>query len=250
VIRLHWTNDEILRLMALRISTFFKLPYSREGIRQLSQNQITRDILSLVMEPKFHGQGKWENERIHRVLLSLCRARPRDLVKLLHGAAREAAERSAGKITTQDFSRSFPRYSEERLQDLFNEFRSEMPNIEQFIMQFKPTKRQKTTAENYQYTTDQIILRIKYARQSVPLRFTSGRQVTDKSLLTFIYKIDFVVARFDRDGHIEWRFFDQSRFLAHEHADFGNAWEVHPAYRWALQPNDVQTVINTISLPN
>ena len=85
----------------------------------------------------------------------------------------------------------------------------------------------------------------------LPLRILVGHKGVGKSaLLRHAYKIDFVVARFDRDGHIEWRFFDQSRFLAHEHADFGNAWEVHPAYRWALQPNDVQTVINTISLPN
>jgi hypothetical protein len=249
IIRLHWTNDEILRLMAFRIATYFKLSFDRSQIAGLSQNQITQQILSWVMEPKFHGRGKWENERVHRVIMSLCRARPRDLIKLLHGAARRAAEKGASKIATQHLLDSFEPYSEERLQDLFNEFRSEVSNIDKFIMQFKPTKMQRTTKENYHYTNDQIISRIKQARSSAPVRFASGRIVTDKAVLTFLYKIDFVIARFDKADGVEWRFYDQGRFLAHEATDFGNSWEIHPAYRWALQPNDVQGVIDTVALP-
>jgi hypothetical protein len=236
--------------MAFRISTYFKLPYTRESIATLSQNAINREILSHAMEPKFHGRGKWEHERTHRVIMSLCRARPRDLVKLLHGAARKAAEKGAAKIATQHFLDSFEAYSEERLQDLFNEFRSEVSNIDKFIMQFKPTKLQRTTKENYHYTNDQIIIRIKQARASAPIRFASGRIVTDRAVLTFLYKIDFVLARFEEQGVVKWRFYDQGRFLAHEATDFGNSWEIHPAYRWALQPHDVQGVIDTVTIPN
>lgn len=250
IIRLSWTNDEILRLMAFRISTYFKLSYNRQQIDDMSQNEITRNILIYVMEPKFQGRGKWENERVHRVIMSLCRARPRDLVKLLHGAARRAAVRGASKISTQDFQGSFETYSDERLQDLFNEFRSEVPNIDKFIMQFKPSRFQKTTKENYHYTNDQIIKKIKSARAAAPVHFSSGRVVTDKALLTFLYKIDFVIARFNESDKAVWKFFDKGRFLAHESADFGNSWEVHPAYRWALQPNDIQGVIDTVSLPD
>lgn len=250
IIRLNWTNDEILRLMAYRISTYMNLGFKRDAIRAMTQNQINRDILSSVMEPKFQGRGKWENERVHRVIMSLCRARPRDLIKLLHGAARRAAEGGGKIITSQNFIESFERYSEERLQDLFNEFKSELPNIANFIIQFKPTKLQRTTKENYHYTNDQIITRIKQARQAAPVSFVSGRVVTDKSLLTFLYKIDFLIARFDELGGVKWRYYDQGRFLAHEATDFGNSWEIHPAYRWALQPNDIQGVINTVALPD
>ncbi|RXZ64544.1 P-loop ATPase, Sll1717 family [Pelagerythrobacter rhizovicinus] len=248
IIRLKWTNDEILRLMAFRISTFLKLPYSRTAIAAMSQNAINRDVLSHVMEPKFHGRGKWENERTHRVMMSLCRARPRDLVKLLHGAARKAAEKGLSVISTQNFLDSFEPYSEERLQDLFNEFKSEVSNISNFIMQFKPTKVQRTAKENYHYSNDQMIVRIKQARAAAPIRFASGRIVTDRAVLTFLYKIDFIVARFDECGVAKWRFYDQGRFLAHEATEFGNSWEVHPAYRWALQPHDVQGVIDTVAV--
>jgi len=28
--------------------------------------------------------------------------------------------------------------------------------------------------------------------------------------------------------------------------DFGLEWEIHPAYRWAIQPNDIQDVIDSL----
>lgn len=248
VIRLFWSNDEILRLMAFRIATYFKLPYNKDSIASFRQKDISTQILSQVMEPRFQGRGKWSNEMVHRVIMSLCRARPRDLVKLLHGAARKAAARGADKITTFDFIQSFESYSEERLQDLFNEFSSEVPNLDKFIMQFRPTKNQKTAKENYHYTNDKIITKIKAAKAASPILFKSGRVVTDKAILTFLYKIDFIIARFDDETGIKWRYYDQGRFLAHEATDFGNSWEVHPAYRWALQPNDVNAVIDTVGL--
>lgn len=248
IIRLTWNNDDILKLIAFRISTFFQMDATRDKVFAMTQNQISRDILSKVMDEKFQGRGKWSNERIHRILMSLCRKRPRDLVKMLHAAARRTADRGGSKISTLDFQNSFEEYSEGRLQDLFNEFRSEVANIDQFIMQFRPTKYQRTTAENYHYTNDAIITRIKNAKGSVPIRFSSGRPVTDKAILTFLYKIDFIIAKFNSESGADWKYFDQSRFLAHEYADFGNSWEVHPAYRWALQPNDVQGVIDNIAL--
>ena len=248
IIRLFWDNDQILRLMAYRISTYFELPYSKDSIANFRQKDISTQILSKVMVPKFQGQGKWSNEMVHRVIMSLCRARPRDLVKLLHGAARKAAARGASQISSHDLMQSFEPYSEERLQDLFNEFSSEVPNIDKFIMQFRPTKTQKTTKENYHYTTDKLISKIKEAKRSAPILFKSGRTASDKAVLTFLYKIDFIIARFNDENGPNWRYYDQGRFLAHEATDFGNSWEIHPAYRWALQPNDLNKVIDTIAL--
>lgn len=247
VIRLMWENDDILRLVALRISTYFKLGISWEKIQQYRQIDIATNILSKAMESRFHGRGKWGDKSVHTILMSLCRKRPRDLIKLLHGAARNTAQRRGNKISTQDFIRSFPSYSEERLQDLFNEFKSEVPEVERFLMQFRQTKTERYKKEAFNYTTDLIITKIKNIRGSVPFRFNSGRVVTEKAILGFLYKIDFLIARMNRDDRPDWKYFDQSRFLAHEFTDFGNNWEVHPAYRWALEPNDVNAVIDSIS---
>ena len=208
VIRLNWDNDQIWRLMSKRISTYFGGILTEHQLETLRQRQLTESVWTKVMEPIFQGRGKWENRPVQTVILSLCRARPRDLIKLMHGAAKAAARHSRSKISTVDLLSVFPGYSEERLQDLTNEFRSEIPNIQDFLLQFRPTKAQRTTAENFLYTNDQIMTRIKRARQSVPVRFASGRLVTDKAILTFLYKIDFLIARFELPEGPSWKYFD------------------------------------------
>ena len=58
--------------------------------------------------------------------------------------------------------------------------------------------------------------------------------------------MDFITARRVIDGIIERKYFDQARFLANEFVDFGYDWEIHPAYRWALQPQNVSDVLDSI----
>ncbi len=242
VVWLSWTNHEILAVIAKRIETFFGSTIDQEGIIKLNQTDMSRNILSKVITPTFEGQGHWSKRPIHNVLLSLTRKRPRDLVKLLHGAARNAFVHDNTRISTQNLEAAFEPYSSERLQDTINEFRSELPQIEQLLIGMRPTKRQRRTSENYLYTTDQLILKMKEVIGHSNLFYTNRKQVSPKSLIQFLHKIDFITARKDLDDRIERKYFDQNRFLANEFTDFGYDWEVHPAYRWALQPQDVHDI--------
>ncbi|WP_245324646.1 AAA family ATPase [Bradyrhizobium sp. AT1] len=147
VIWIKWNNDEILRLAAKRIQTFFKVEVDEKALKALQQPQITQTILSKVIDPVFRGKGHWDNRPIHNVLLSLTRARPRDLVKLFHGAARRAQSRNHQIISSEDLDDSFQSYSQERLQDIINEFRTELPQIENLLLNMRPTKKQYRTAE-------------------------------------------------------------------------------------------------------
>jgi hypothetical protein len=90
VIWLKWSNDDILRIVAMRIQTYFDPAATQEKLRGVKQQYITDNILSKVIEPRFAGLGHWSDRQMHSVLLSLTRARPRDIVKLLHGAAKRA----------------------------------------------------------------------------------------------------------------------------------------------------------------
>jgi hypothetical protein len=191
--------------------------------------------------------GHWSDRPIHNVLLSLTRQRPRDLVKLMHGAAKLAAIKRNQIISSTNLEDSFEEYSNELLQDIINEFRSELPQIERLLLGMKPTKRQRTAAESYLFTNDALSKKLSDIMDHVTLRFTNGRPVSGRSLTQFLYKIDFITARKTMpDGTIERRYFDRSRFLANEFADFGFDWEIHPAYRWALQPQDIQDVIDSL----
>lgn len=246
IIRLQWTNDEILRMISLRILTYFNEKRSEFDLNNLSQARISKEILAKVIEPIYHGRGNWEEVPVSVPLMSLCRKRPRDLVKLLHGSAKFASHNKNGIITNNDLTQAFENYSDERLQDLINEFKSELPNIENLLLRFKPTKSEKNLNQSFLFTTDELVKRIKNIRQQVPIRFNSNKPVTDQSVIVFLYKIDFLIARIDNGPKPKWTYFDQRRLLANDSIDFGYRWEIHPAYRWALQPNDLQTIIDSL----
>lgn len=247
VIWMRWSGHEILCLMAQRISSYFHdESYSQSELYKKEQSWITSNILSKVITPSFHGLGHWENRPIHNVLLSLTRSRPRDLVKLFHGAARNAYRSNQEIITTKNLQDSFESYSNERLQDIINEFKSELPSIEMLLKSMKPNKKERRTSFGYLYTMAGLSTKINNIRGNINFNFTNGHQISTKSIIQFLYKIDFITARKDTEQGIERKYFDQSRFLAGEVVDYGFSWEIHPAYRWALQPADVGKVLDSI----
>ncbi len=81
VIWYSWINHEILALLVKRIETFFGR-HADESVLLRMKQEVLAQYLTPVMSPRFLGKGKWENAPIHRILMSLIRKRPRDLVKL------------------------------------------------------------------------------------------------------------------------------------------------------------------------
>ena len=153
VIWLRWTNDEVLRVVAKRIATFFKSDISQAQIEKMDQISISRTILSKVIDPEFKGKGHWDSRPIHNVLLSLTRARPRDLVKLFQLAAKRTHSKGATIIASTHLQDIFETYSQERLQDIINEFKSELPGIGELVLSMKPSKLERKAAFSYQFTT-------------------------------------------------------------------------------------------------
>jgi hypothetical protein len=247
VIWLRWTNDDILRLAAKRIVTYFKMGISDDTIKGLTQAQISSQILSKVITPIFAGRGKWENKPTYRILMSLTRARPRDLVKLFHASARRAYQIDSTIITTKNLEDSFEPYSQERLQDIINEFKSEMPDIKSLLLNMKPSKKARQTIDNYLFNMGSLSQKLQQVMGNTNLRFSNGNHISPRSLTQFLYKIDFITARKEINGNIERKYFDESRFLANDITDFGYDWEIHPAYRWALQPQDIQSLIASVA---
>jgi len=247
VVWLKWNNHQILVMLARRISTYFNLDLDQEKLDSYRQKDITNAVLSNVIEPVFNaGRGHWADRPVHNVLLSLTRSRPRDLLKLFHGAAKVARVNKNDKITATDLESTFSAYSQARLQDIINEFRTEMPNIEQFLLNMRPTRAQRRAAENYLFTTDALSRKISGILNNVPVAFTSGRPVSSRSLIQFLYKIEFITARREDGEFIQRVSFDENRFLASDFVEFGYKWEIHPAYRWALQPQDVNDVLASL----
>lgn len=247
VIWYSWTNHEIFALLVKRIESFFGRDVDEKKLLDTPQSELAR-FLRPVMVDRYQGQGHWENAPTYRVLMSLIRKRPRDLVKLCTLSARHARERGASIISTTDLRSSFEEYSQGRLQDTVNEFRSELPEIERLLLSMKPSKKEKTGKEGYVYTTASLLKKINDIREQGEFQFANGSTADSKSLAGFMYKINFITARKERDDLIIRKYFEENRYLQNQFVDFGFDWEIHPAYRWALQPDRIDDIYRTLRL--
>jgi hypothetical protein len=105
-----WTNHEILVILIKRIETFFGRKINEEALLATQQFKLSH-YLNPVMQARFSGSGHWENAPMYKVIMSLIRKRPRDLVKLCTLAARHAFEKNSSIIRTTDFEAIFEEYS-------------------------------------------------------------------------------------------------------------------------------------------
>lgn len=243
-----WTNHEIYVMLVKRILTFWGLPVDESGLMQTSQKDLSQ-YLEVIMEPRFFGSGNWEKIPIHRVLMSLIRKRPRDLVKLCTLAGKKAIDNNHNIIKSMDFEAIFEEYSQGRLQDTINEYRSELPDIQRLLFGMRPNKREKETRTGYTYTTDALLKKIASIIEQGQFSLSVGGRADTKKLAQFMYKINFLTARKESgDGLIIRKYFEENRYLSSEFVDFGFDWEVHPAYRWALQPENIKGIFSSLLL--
>jgi hypothetical protein len=143
----------------------------------------------------------------------------------------------------------FEEYSQGRIQDTINEFRSELVDIERLIMNMKPSKIEKQTKTGYLNKTDALLKKLKNISEQGRFTLRNGSEADSKELANFLYKINFLTARKElQNGEIERRYFEENRYVSGRFADFGYDWEVHPAYRWALQPDTVSSILHDLEL--
>lgn len=243
-----WTNHEILVMLIKRILTYFGEDVNEEILLKTPQKYLCYN-LDKVFEPKFYGKGKWTEVSIHRILMSLTRKRPRDLVKLCSLAAQQAYINGSELIRSPHFQAIFEEYSQGRIQDTINEYKTELPLIEKLVFGMKPSKKEKFASDGYIYTTNELQSKINNIKQQNNFSFTNGRPASAKDLAQFLFKINFLTARkVMEDGTIQRKYFEENRYLSSSFVDFGYDWEVHPAFRWALQPDDLENIFCHLSL--
>ncbi len=249
VVWLSWQNHEILALLVKRVEQYFGVARNAEELFSLPPKKLAQP-LDRIMAPTFNGRGHWSNIPTYRMLMSLVRKRPRDLVKLCTLAARDAQNTMNDKITSENFNNIFEEYSQGRLQDTINEYRSELPEIERLLLGMRPTTVEKRTKQGYYYNTANLLKKIRNVQQSGVFKFHNGKFPDERDLASFLYKINFITARKDAGEYIDRKYFEENRYLSSKFADFGYDWEVHPAYRWALQPGSLRDIFDNIKPSN
>lgn len=186
---------------------------------------------------------------MYKILMSLIRKRPRDLVKLCSLAAQQAQQTNSPLIKTEHFQAIFEEYSQGRIQDTINEYKSELPNIENLLFGMRPTKKQRNASDGYIYTTAELIQKLNNIRQHTNFIFKNGRKASANELAQFLYKINFLTARkIVESGEIQRKYFEENRYISSSFVDFGYDWEVHPAFRWVLQPENINEIFNKLAL--
>lgn len=248
VIWYSWDNHEILVMLVKRIETYFGKHVKEEDLKRATSKELSH-YLNQIMEEKFSGVGKWEKAPMYRVLMSLIRKRPRDLVKLCTQAARKAHDDNSSKILTKHFKETFDDYSQDRVQDTINEYRTELPDIERLILNMKPNRSERKNSNGWIYTPDRLQTKITNIVQSGRFIAANNKELNAKQISNFLYKINFLTARkITENGEVIRKYFEENRYISGEHADFGYSFEVHPAYRWALQTENIEDVYKQIDL--
>ncbi|WP_028316767.1 hypothetical protein [Desulfatibacillum aliphaticivorans] len=135
-----------------------------------------------------------------------------------------------------------------RLQDTVNEFRSELPDIERLLFSMRPSRKERTAKEGYVYKTDALLKKISNICENGKFHFAGGKEASTKDLAAFLYKINFLTARKETPVGPNRKYFEESRYLSVNFMDFGFDWEVHPAYRWALQPEGITRIFRSLEL--
>ena len=247
VIWQNWTNHELLVVLIKRIESYFGRNIDQEDLLKKKQKDIAC-YLNSVFEDHFHGEGHWENTPMYRVLTSLIRRRPRDLVKLCTLSAKEAYQNRHDKILTGDLKSVFQKYSYDRLMDTIIEYKSELPQVEELLLKMKPTKKEIMSGKPCLFSHDQLIEKLKNILSMSNFTFKSKKPVTAQALAAFLYKINFITARKEQGDEIIRVYYDENQYIYNVFTDFGYSYEIHPAYRWALQPDNIDTLFGRIEL--
>ena len=242
-----WTNHQIIVMLIKRIETYFGRSVNEEYLLSQRQKDIC-DYLDSVFEKNFQGSGHWENAPLYRVLMSLIRKRPRDLVKLCTLAARKAYSNHHNLILTNDLESILKNYSNDRLTDTSTEYKSELPQIQELLLKMKPSQREIASGTPCLFSREQLIRKLQNILSMSRFFFKDGKEVTPQNLAAFLYKINFITARKNVNGEILRVYYDENQYIYNDFTDFGYWYEIHPAYRWALQPSTQKDIFNQIEL--
>jgi len=134
------------------------------------------------------------------------------------------------------------------MRDVINEFKTELPNVEAVVFGMRQTNKERASGIGPVFTQDQLVVKMKSIIQSNNITFRNGIRPTPQELANFLFKIDFITARLDTPNKVIRKHFEENQTLQTRHADFGFSWEIHPAYRWALEPQSIDNLLNRIDL--
>lgn len=257
LIKCQWNNQEIMKALAKRICAYFGMPFNEDSTADNATLQYNIvQYLNYIFVENFDDKTRvWAKAPTHRVIYSLIRRKPRDMVKLCQSVAEVAYKKKQTIIDSSCFLSVLELYSQERLKDLVNEYSNQLPNLNSLLLRMATTKNeiQLKKNERYVYSTDELYLKIKNIQNNVRVEIYDSK--SEKVVLAdfheiahFLYKIGFITGRKrGGDNKIIRAYYDEMPFLLSNKNDKGYSWEIHPAYRGALTEGGQDNWISTFN---
>lgn len=246
ILNINWTQNDLLKILVLRVQSYIGENLNNDNLEHKSQTDLD-EYLKDIMEIKFNGTGNWHDRPIHQILLSLVRERPRDLISLCLWGAQSAVDNNHPKILTSDWEAIFGNYSTARFNDTISEHKNELKNdgVSRLLNGMKQTKNEFEKRVNI-YNYDELFQKVKNVLKNETI-YLNGDQVPIKAdkAMEFLYRIGFIIARKDEDnGYIKRvNYVDDPNLLIQRK---GYSFEIHPAFRWALNYKENKYLIETI----
>jgi hypothetical protein len=255
IVDCNWGNQQILVLLVKRILTHFDEQIDDDELNKMSK-QALNIKLSKVMETHFTKTKQWRNKPTSQVIMSLIRSRPRDMIKLCTLAATAAYDRdpNSNLIRDIDFEKILADYSKNRVQDIVNEFKNEVSNLEVLLYRLAPTKAElerKRGTPMFVYKTSELIEKIKNIRSNSKITLAYSKAASAMDIAHFLYKIGFITARRSLSGKkTERKYYDEKKQLlkSGQIGDGGYDWEIHPSYRSAISTTDQVSWMSTVEI--
>lgn len=110
----------------------------------------------------------------------------------------------------------------------------------------KPSREERSRSGGMLYNTASLLKKVDNIIERGAFMFANDNKANNRELCAFMYKINFLTARKDMSGKIVRKYFEENKFLMNNFSDFGFDWEIHPAYRWALQPDDIRNIFKSL----
>lgn len=235
VLDIHWTADELRTILSKKIFSYLQRNGILEDFPQVTDYASDADrVLEFVFEPRM----RWGASKVppFRPIHILSAGRPRWMAQLCRLSGIQAAKGKKQVIEKIDINAIEDKYSRLRLNDIYKEHIHQYEGLQKLIETFSNCPARYSTNDLLsQISTNYVNL---IGSNNVP-KLDGVPYKFPLQLAHFLYKVGFIVGRRDHQGQVGnadfTRYENRPELLSDgRNPDDGLLWEVHPAYREAL----------------
>lgn len=226
---LKWSTNDTGKILSKKILTYFRDEYQMEMYNNYDSTKDEKKIFNLV----FSGGLQWGSVSVapYRAIHILSAGRPRWAAQLCKIAAKDAYVKNKDVIKKGNVNFAMDEYSRSRITDLYKEHNHQCTNIKNLIEIFRNGKK-------YYRTKDLLDVLEKHLPAVLRDVCIDGKESTADALelAHFLYRIGFITLRSDEYNKALGftRFEDSPNLLILANLNLEDLWEIHPAYRSAL----------------